>query len=61
LTYSHIGIRWLYGTGREALKPIHDWVGRYERFWSERFGRLDAVIEDLKRQEHRDKRTENRS
>jgi DNA-binding transcriptional ArsR family regulator len=50
----------LYRLNAEALKPIHDWVGRYERFWSERFDRLDAVIEDLKRQEHRDKRTENR-
>jgi DNA-binding transcriptional ArsR family regulator len=38
----------------EALKPIHDWVSRYERLWSERFGELDDVLEDLKRQEERD-------
>ena len=50
----------LYRLNAEALKPIHDWVGRYERFWSVRFDRLDAVVEDLKRQEHHDERTENR-
>ncbi|MEU8351974.1 metalloregulator ArsR/SmtB family transcription factor [Streptomyces sp. NPDC048845] len=44
----------LYRLNAEALKPIHDWVRRYERFWSERFARLDSVIEDLKRQDHRD-------
>ena len=45
----------LYRLNAEALKPIYDWVGRYERFWSERFDQLDAVIDDLKRQEHHDK------
>ncbi|MFF4524177.1 hypothetical protein [Streptomyces bluensis] len=49
-----------YRLNAEALKPIHDWVGRYERLWSARFDRLDAVIADLKRQEHHDERTENR-
>jgi DNA-binding transcriptional ArsR family regulator len=41
----------LYRLNARALKPIHDWVGGYERFWSEQFGRLDAVLEDLKQQE----------
>ena len=30
-----------------ALKPIHDWVKNYERSWSERFDRLDVVLEEL--------------
>jgi hypothetical protein len=34
-----------------ALKPIHDWVKRYERWWSERFDRMAIVLDDLKRQE----------
>ncbi|MEU0837737.1 metalloregulator ArsR/SmtB family transcription factor [Streptomyces sp. NPDC005969] len=50
----------LYRLNAEALKPIHDWVGRYERFWSVRFDRLDTVIEDLKQQDHHDERAENR-
>src|SRR3954469_12450659 len=38
----------LYRLNGHALKPIHDWVTRYERTWSERFDRLDAVLEELK-------------
>jgi DNA-binding transcriptional ArsR family regulator len=45
------GRRRLYRLNAHALKPIHDWVQGYERFWSERFGRLDVVLEDLKREE----------
>jgi DNA-binding transcriptional ArsR family regulator len=41
----------LYRLNGYALKPIHDWVKTYERSWSERFDRLDVVLEDLKRQE----------
>jgi DNA-binding transcriptional ArsR family regulator len=41
----------LYRLNGHALKPIHDWVKAYERSWSERFDRLDVVLEDLKRQE----------
>src|ERR1700738_80108 len=32
----------------QALKPIHDWVKNYERSWSQRFDRLDVVLEELK-------------
>jgi DNA-binding transcriptional ArsR family regulator len=44
----------LYRLNGRALKPIHDWVKDYERFWSERFERLDDVLEDLKQQEGAD-------
>jgi DNA-binding transcriptional ArsR family regulator len=44
----------LYRLNGHALKPIHDWVKGYERSWSERFERLDAVLEDLKREEEGD-------
>jgi DNA-binding transcriptional ArsR family regulator len=37
----------LYRLNGHALKPIHDWVKRYERTWSERFELLDAVLEEL--------------
>ncbi len=42
--------RW-YRLDGTALKPIHDWVKGYERTWSERFERLDVVLEELKRDE----------
>jgi DNA-binding transcriptional ArsR family regulator len=41
----------LYRLNGHALKPIHDWVKHYERSWSERFDRMDTVLEDLKREE----------
>ena len=44
----------LYRVNGEALKPIHDWVKEYERSWSERFDRLDVVLEELKQKEEGD-------
>jgi DNA-binding transcriptional ArsR family regulator len=44
----------LYRLNGQALKPIHDWVSTYERSWSERFERLDDVLEDLKHKEEGD-------
>ncbi|HEX2196216.1 MAG TPA: metalloregulator ArsR/SmtB family transcription factor [Actinomycetota bacterium] len=38
----------LYRLNGEPLKPIHDWVKAYERSWSDRFDRLDEVLEELK-------------
>src|SRR5215208_3494985 len=35
----------LYRLNARTLKPIHDWVKNYERSWSERFDRLDGVLE----------------
>jgi DNA-binding transcriptional ArsR family regulator len=48
----------LYRLNGRALKPIHDWVKSYEQLWSERFGELDVVLEDLKRKEQGDARDE---
>ena len=45
------GRRRLYRIDGRALKPIHDWVSAYERTWSERFGLLDAVLEELRAEE----------
>jgi DNA-binding transcriptional ArsR family regulator len=44
----------VYRLNGHALKPIHDWVKSYERTWSERFDRLDTVLDDLKRKEQGD-------
>jgi DNA-binding transcriptional ArsR family regulator len=45
------GRRRVYRLNGEALRPIFDWVSRYQRFWEERFERLDDVLEDLKKAE----------
>ncbi len=41
----------IYRLNGRSLKPIHDWVKRYEETWNERFDRLDEVLEELKREE----------
>jgi len=49
------GRRRLYRVNGHALKPIHDWVKNYERSWSDRFDRLDVVLESLKQEDLRHK------
>jgi DNA-binding transcriptional ArsR family regulator len=41
----------LYRLNGPALKPIHDWVKEYESLWTERFEQLDAVLDQLKKEE----------
>jgi DNA-binding transcriptional ArsR family regulator len=48
------GRRRLYRVNGHALRPIHEWVKGYERLWSERFERLDDVLEELKKEEEDD-------
>lgn len=47
----HQGRLRLYRVNAEALKPIHDWVSRYEQAWELRFERLDDVLSDLEPKE----------
>src|SRR3954452_8950239 len=46
-----VGGQRVYRLNAQALKPIHDWVRSYESLWTERFDRLDAVLEDIKTKE----------
>src|SRR5229473_1415875 len=41
----------MYRLNGHALKPIHDWVKNYEQSWSQRFDRLDVVLDELKAME----------
>jgi DNA-binding transcriptional ArsR family regulator len=45
------GRRRLYRLDGRALKPIHDWVSEYEQLWSDRFERMDVVLQDLEKGE----------
>jgi DNA-binding transcriptional ArsR family regulator len=40
----------LYRVNAERLKPIHDWVSPFEKYWSESFDRLDEVLEAMKKE-----------
>src|SRR3569833_255107 len=38
----------LYGLDARGLKPVHEWTGGFEQFWTDSFDRLDAYVQDLK-------------
>src|SRR6187549_1742043 len=38
----------LYGLDARGLRPVHEWVGGFARFWNESFDRLDTYVQDLK-------------
>jgi len=44
----------IYRLNGRSLKPIHDWVRRYEDAWNERLDRLDEVVQELKQKEEED-------
>src|SRR5215211_4400441 len=44
-----VGRQRMYRVNAEQLKPIYDWVAPFERYWSERFDRLDDVLQEMKR------------
>jgi DNA-binding transcriptional ArsR family regulator len=43
-----VGRHRLYRVNAPALRPVHDWVSRYERLWNERYDRLDAYLHELR-------------
>ena len=44
----------MYRLNPVPLRPIHDWLGKYERMWNERFDAMDTVLEELKEEEDHD-------
>ena len=46
-----VGRQRIYRLDGHPLQPIHDWVKSYEESWSQRFDRLDVVLEELKKME----------
>ena len=38
----------LYGLDARGLRPVHEWVGGFEKFWTETFDRLDEYVRNLK-------------
>ena len=45
------GRRRMYRVNGRSLKPIHDWVRTFEKTWTQRFERLDTVLEELEEEE----------
>jgi DNA-binding transcriptional ArsR family regulator len=48
----------LYKLNGAGLKPIHDWVSTFERFWSESFDRLAEYLKEMQKQEKSNERQE---
>jgi DNA-binding transcriptional ArsR family regulator len=45
------GRRRLYRLNHERLRPLHDWMEKYEQSWNERLDRLDDFLSELQRKE----------
>jgi DNA-binding transcriptional ArsR family regulator len=38
----------IYGLDARGLRPVHEWVGGFERFWNETFDSLNTYVQALK-------------
>ena len=45
------GRRRLYRLDHKHLRPLHDWLAKYEQAWNARLDRLDDYLGDLQRKE----------
>ncbi|MCC6261164.1 MAG: winged helix-turn-helix transcriptional regulator [Anaerolineales bacterium] len=45
-----VGRQRMYRVNAERLKPIFDWVAPFEKYWTERFERLDTLLEKMKKE-----------
>ena len=41
----------MYRLNAEPLKPIHDWLAKYEQAWTKRFELMEEVLDELKETE----------
>ncbi|MEO5888351.1 MAG: metalloregulator ArsR/SmtB family transcription factor [Anaerolineales bacterium] len=46
-----VGRQRMYQVNAEKLRPIFDWVTPFEKFWNERFDRLDEVLKKMQEKE----------
>jgi DNA-binding transcriptional ArsR family regulator len=44
----------LYRVNPERLKPIYDWVAPFQEYWSEKFERLDQILQGMQTKEKKD-------
>src|SRR5512139_1349502 len=49
-----VGRQRMYRVNPERLKPIYDWVATFERYWSDKFDRLDEVLQEMQKKEKKD-------
>ena len=44
------GRRRLYRLETARLRPLHDWLAKYEQAWNERLDRMDDYLEELQQE-----------
>jgi DNA-binding transcriptional ArsR family regulator len=44
----------LYRLNAEPLRPIHDWLSKYEQVWNERFDLMDTILAELNEEDSHD-------
>jgi DNA-binding transcriptional ArsR family regulator len=44
------GRRRLYSLEPTRLRPMHDWLAKYEQAWNERLDRMDDYLQELQQQ-----------
>ena len=47
------GRRRLYSLEPERLRPMRDWLAKYEEAWNERMDRMDDYLQELQEKESR--------
>ena len=45
-----VGRQRLYRVDAGRLKPIFDWVSPFEKIWTNKFDRLDKILEEMKKE-----------
>jgi DNA-binding transcriptional ArsR family regulator len=40
----------LYRAEPARLRPLHDWLGKYEQAWNDRLDRMDDLLQELQEQ-----------
>ena len=41
----------LYSLEPARLRPLHDWLAKYERIWNDRLDRIDDYLKELQKRE----------
>jgi len=49
-----IGRQRMYRVNAEQLKPIHDWVAYFERYWDQQLNRLEEYLNEIQEKERKD-------
>ena len=50
------GRQLLYRTNAEALKPLHEWTGRFERYWRNQLLRIKERAEQQTKENEQEKK-----